>query len=314
MRRLPILVLLALALAAPAQSAAAERTLLPSLLTARLLAEHGAPVKPAIRFRTGFVVEGPSNYKVGVSTFGGAVILEVWRGRKGQRSSTAYLARGVATSERLQATFGKFGKVSMRFRESRNRTWFGKRRNCRGASRFVKRRGVFVGNLRFKGEDGYVSVRVKRAKGAVVTEAAKCRNRRPPITLPDLSFLFFEPDFLPPRLLAPGELAMRAARCLLMPLSFRASYCFSFLMLARLLAISGLRREEVLTRRRATRQGSYAETARCGRPRYRRHSAYQGEVNAAVPIWTDRGLRRVCAAPRRQRVRGARDGSAGCMR
>lgn len=194
MRRLPILVLLALALAAPAQSAAAERTLLPSLLTARLLAEHGAPVKPAIRFRTGFVVEGPSNYKVGVSTFGGAVILEVWRGRKGQRSSTAYLARGVATSERLQATFGKFGKVSMRFRESRNRTWFGKRRNCRGASRFVKRRGVFVGNLRFKGEDGYVSVRVKRAKGAVVTEAAKCRNRRPPITLPDLSFLFFEPE------------------------------------------------------------------------------------------------------------------------
>ena len=193
-RRLPILILLGLALAAPAQSAAAERTLLPSLLTARLLAEHGAPVKPAIRFRSGFVVEASNEYKVGVSSFGGAVILEVWRGRKGQRTSTAYLARGVATNERLQATFGKFGKVSMRFRESRNRTWFGKRRKCRGTSRFVKRRGVFVGNLRFKGEDGYVSVRVKRAKGAVVTEAAKCRNRRPPITLPDLSFLFFEPE------------------------------------------------------------------------------------------------------------------------
>ena len=192
-RRLPILILLALALVVPAQSAAAERALLPSLLTARLLAEHGAPVKPAIRFRSGFVVDGPDNYKVGVSTFGGAVILEVWRGRKGQRTSTAYLARGVATKERLQATFGKFGKVSMRFRESRNRTWFGKRRKCGGASRFVKRRGVFVGNLSFKGEGGYVSVRVGRAKGAVVSEAAKCRNRRA-FSLPDLSFLFSEPE------------------------------------------------------------------------------------------------------------------------
>jgi hypothetical protein len=140
------------------------------------------------------VVEGSGSYQVGVSSFGGAVILEVWRGRKGQRTSTAYLARGVATPRRLQATFGQFGEVSKRFRESRNRTWRGKRRNCRGASRFVKRRGVFVGNLRFKGEDGYVSVRVKRAKGAVVAEAEKCRNRRQPPSLPDLSFLFFEPE------------------------------------------------------------------------------------------------------------------------
>lgn len=194
MKRALTLTLLALALAVPAQSAAAERTLLPSPLTARLLAEHGAPVTPALRFRSGFVVEGSSNYKVGVRTFGGAVILEVWRGKKGERTSTAYVARGVATPERLQATFGQFGKVSMRFRESRNRTWHGKRRDCRGASRFVKRRGVFVGSLRFKGEGGYVSVRVHRAKGAVVSEAEKCRKRRQPPTLPDLSFLFFEPE------------------------------------------------------------------------------------------------------------------------
>src|SRR5438874_4395295 len=42
-----------------------------------------------------------------------------------------------------------------------------------------------------------------------------------------------DPDVLPPRLDAPGELAIRAARCLDMPLSLRASYCFSFLTLAR---------------------------------------------------------------------------------
>lgn len=42
-----------------------------------------------------------------------------------------------------------------------------------------------------------------------------------------------DPDFLPPRLDAPGEFAMRAARCFDMPLSLRASYCFSFLTLGR---------------------------------------------------------------------------------
>src|SRR5919206_3879006 len=43
-----------------------------------------------------------------------------------------------------------------------------------------------------------------------------------------------EPDFLPPRLDEPGEFAIRAARSFDMPLSFRASYCFSFLTFARL--------------------------------------------------------------------------------
>src|SRR4051812_45649337 len=47
-----------------------------------------------------------------------------------------------------------------------------------------------------------------------------------------------EPDFLPPRLDAPGEFAMRAARDFDIPLSFSASYCFSFLTLALLLGMS----------------------------------------------------------------------------
>src|SRR5204862_5910863 len=43
-----------------------------------------------------------------------------------------------------------------------------------------------------------------------------------------------DPDFLPPRLEAPGELEMRAARSLDIPFSFSFSYCFSFLTLGRL--------------------------------------------------------------------------------
>jgi hypothetical protein len=183
-RGLAILILLA-ALGAGSEGAAAEPgPLLPPLPPRQLMTQVGAPVAPARSFHSGFVVEASNGYKVGVMTFGDAVVLVVFRGdqRHFKRiSETAYLARGIVAPERLQATFGRFGKVSMRFRESRHRPWVGKRRRCRGDGRFVKRRGVFVGNLRFKGEDGYVSVRVHRAKGAVLTLAEKCRrheNRR----------------------------------------------------------------------------------------------------------------------------------------
>ena len=47
-----------------------------------------------------------------------------------------------------------------------------------------------------------------------------------------------ECDFFPPRLEAPGEFAIFAARSFDIPFSFRASYCFSFLTFARLLGIA----------------------------------------------------------------------------
>jgi hypothetical protein len=48
-----------------------------------------------------------------------------------------------------------------------------------------------------------------------------------------------DPDFFPPRLEAPGEFAMRAARLLDMPFFFSPSYCFSFFTLGLLFGISG---------------------------------------------------------------------------
>ena len=48
-----------------------------------------------------------------------------------------------------------------------------------------------------------------------------------------------EPDFLPPRLDAPGEFAIFAARSFDMPLSLSASYCFSFLTLLLFLGMDG---------------------------------------------------------------------------
>jgi hypothetical protein len=116
---------------------------------------------------------------VAVGSSEGAVVLAVFRGDPEKRATlTEYVARGVQTRERLQATFGNLGRVSMRFRESRKRPWFGKARRCHGPGRFVTRRGMFVGNLRFEGEDGYLKLRAHRAKAEISSVAAKCRRHR----------------------------------------------------------------------------------------------------------------------------------------
>jgi hypothetical protein len=47
-----------------------------------------------------------------------------------------------------------------------------------------------------------------------------------------------ELDFLPPRLDAPGEFAIFAARSFDIPFSFSFSYCFSFFTLGRLLGMN----------------------------------------------------------------------------
>jgi len=49
--------------------------------------------------------------------------------------------------------------------------------------------------------------------------------------------LELDPDFFPPRLDAPGEFAIFAARSFDMPFFFSPSYCFSFLTFARLFGI-----------------------------------------------------------------------------
>jgi hypothetical protein len=47
-------------------------------------------------------------------------------------------------------------------------------------------------------------------------------------------------DFFPPRLEAPGEFAIFAARSFDIPFFFRPSYCFSFLTLGRLFGMAFL--------------------------------------------------------------------------
>lgn len=175
-RRLTILIPLALALlAAPAAhaAAAAEDQLLPPLPPRKLMTQVGAPVPPAHLFRSGFQVEPSSgNFKVGVTTFGSAVTLVVSSRNGNNPSETLYVARGVAQPDRLQATFGHFGKVLMRFHESSEHPV------CHGTLRLLRHKGVFVGDLRFRGENGYVSVHVHKAAGGILEPAGRCPLRR----------------------------------------------------------------------------------------------------------------------------------------
>lgn len=178
MTRRVLAFLLTSSLALAAAGPAAAQSPLQSLLAADPLGGAvGAPVSQKPPFHTGFGLDPAGPYEVRVHTEGDAVVVTVFRSDRRRRAvSTSYLARGVARPERLRATFGKFGRISMRFRESRHRPWLGKKRRCRGAGRYVVRRGVFVGSFAFRGERGYLSIRAHRAKGAISSVAAKCQR------------------------------------------------------------------------------------------------------------------------------------------
>lgn len=126
-----------------------------------------------------FDLETKQNYDLSVIAIGHIVVLEVIRAsdrpsahhKSPLRSGaiTAYVARGTVTPTRVEASFGELGRVAVRFRPSGRIATSQPRRHCRGADHFTSRLGVFVGNVRFRGENHYVSVRAHRAKGRIRT-------------------------------------------------------------------------------------------------------------------------------------------------
>lgn len=136
------------------------------------------PSSSVVPFLPALALKPSHGYRVDVIGIGSAVVLEVRRAHAHAhahaRVLTAYVARGTVTAGRLEASFGDLGRVAMRFRPSRNRTWEKPHRPCKGAGRFVNRSGVYVGNIRFRGEGGYISVHAHRAKGQVSSVAPRC--------------------------------------------------------------------------------------------------------------------------------------------
>jgi hypothetical protein len=128
-------------------------------------------------FHSGFSLETHGGLRVSVLSLGESAIVGVSSDSgKGIKSETAYVARGSLRPERLRASFGHFGSLSMRFLPSPHRAWVKPHRRCRGGRRFRTRTGVWVGRFRFKGEGGYVSVDIHRARGQVSDIAPRCRR------------------------------------------------------------------------------------------------------------------------------------------
>lgn len=146
---------------------------------------------PRQGFESRFDLKAQHGYTVSVVGEGDVVAVEVSRPQSHGKESlleklvgseqdvTAYVARGTVSPHRIAASFGKFGKVDVRFQPSGQVVESDRRGRCRGADHFTSELGVFVGGVRFSGEQHYVAVRSHRAKGRIRSPLhLNCSSRR----------------------------------------------------------------------------------------------------------------------------------------
>jgi hypothetical protein len=147
---------------------------------------------PRQGFESRLELKAQHGYEVAVVGEGGIVAVEVSRLMPHREENaleklfgvrqavTVYVTRGTVTPRRIAASFGKFGKVDVRFRPSGRVVQSDARKRCRGTDHFTSQLGVFVGGVRFSGEKNYVAFHSHRAKGRI----------RSPLHLHCASFFF----------------------------------------------------------------------------------------------------------------------------
>jgi hypothetical protein len=145
------------------------------LVTAALLvpaaasaAGGSAVVEPRLELRAS------NGYEIVVSGEGDVVTVGVSRAQSpaGAGAFTAYLARGRASSKGIEANFGSYGRVSVRFKAAPGPVQAGGPPDCAGKPAGTTRYGTFTGTIRFRGEGGYTAVDATRAEGELVTPAS----------------------------------------------------------------------------------------------------------------------------------------------
>nr|MDQ3726080.1 hypothetical protein [Actinomycetota bacterium] len=123
--------------------------------------------------RLSMSAEGVRGYSVSVETRGHHRV--TMRVRKGVQLAT-YTVRGTVTRRRIEADFGRFGRVRLRFRGSPRR--FAPARTLGGLGSLAPRRrctgkaperevGRFRGSLEFEGQRGFTRLAVGEARGEV---------------------------------------------------------------------------------------------------------------------------------------------------
>jgi hypothetical protein len=119
-----------------------------------------------------FQFTSSSGYRITVEGYGATAAIDVAKKpdpASASRAWSTYIARGKVSPTAIDADFGARGNVAMRFRPSGPSTLGRRHRHCLGPDRYKVRPGVFVGSVRFSGEDGYAAAEVHRVKGSVIT-------------------------------------------------------------------------------------------------------------------------------------------------
>jgi hypothetical protein len=134
-------------------------------LPASALARDSFAIGPEVNVRLS--LPGSHGYRISITNVDRKrrVIL---RARKGPFAAL-YAVHGRANGHRIEANFGKLGKVSVHFQpSSQNPEEHGAERGCKGKPTTVQR-GRFVGTIRFEGEEGFSTVNASSAKGTIKT-------------------------------------------------------------------------------------------------------------------------------------------------
>jgi hypothetical protein len=107
------------------------------------------------------------------------ITLEVVRDEHSRHAGAGdyYYTRAHLAGHRIEGDFGPLGAVTMRFRPSRASAGDPRPGSCDGRYRLSTSPGTFVGSWRFRGEGGYVSIDVSRAKGSleIFSPSAHCQ-------------------------------------------------------------------------------------------------------------------------------------------
>jgi hypothetical protein len=145
-------------------------------------AKPGYVVKPK-SLRLGLVLPASDGYFASLQTEGHRkVSLKVSRGS----FFATYVALGRVSRKGIEADFGDFGHISLRF-EPRSRFAPQRfpgvplpdsmRQKCKG-KKSMGERGLFLGSVSFKGERGYTQIAARRLKGNVVRRYREICKRR----------------------------------------------------------------------------------------------------------------------------------------
>ncbi|HEX6666812.1 MAG TPA: hypothetical protein VF081_09485 [Solirubrobacterales bacterium] len=132
-------------------------------------AKTKGPDRPP-RFGTEMHLKGSHGYSVGITALDHRTVSII---ASNDSASATYSVAGRASRDGIEANFGKFGRISVRFTPSNEQARRGRKRNCRVLH------GHFDGVIKFRGEAGYTQITAQRANGVIDLREASCFTDRP---------------------------------------------------------------------------------------------------------------------------------------